>query len=167
MTKTFNFYTEKNNTSNGIFLANKPTNYSEILDNIIAADVIKKNKYLFNYDKAADNKFIDSLIYDSPIILTGGTLKASDDFTKAAIFLANYKKYKKNYTLPYILGKMYTLSDGTPIVFYDDEIQIGFDTYKYSSFSNLSFLNGLTTNKKKIIIDIYTKGISNIEINLL
>ena len=62
---------------------------------------------------------------------------------------------------------MYTLSDGTPIVFYDDEIQIGFDTYKYSDFSDLSFLNGITDNTKKIIINIYTTGAANININLL
>lgn len=162
MTKTFNFYTKNNSNSNKSTFS---TNYSKILDNIITADIIDKNDYLFtnkNYDK-----FIDSLISDDPIILTSSKLKASDEFTKAANFLANYKKYKKTYKLPYILGKMYTLSDGTPIIFYDDEIQIGFDTFKYSNFDDLSFLNNLTTNTKKIIINIYTNGATNININLL
>ena len=62
---------------------------------------------------------------------------------------------------------MYTLSDGTPIVFYDDEIQIGFDTYKYNDFLNFSFLDGITDNTKKIIINIYTTGAADININLL
>lgn len=164
MTKTFNFYTKNN--SNSIFRNNKSTNYSSILDNIIAADIIDKNKYLFNYN-SSDDDIIDSLIGNDPIILTGSTLKASDDFTKAATFLANYKKYKKSYKIPYTIGKMYTLSDGTPIIFYDDEIQIGFDTIKYSKFADLSFLNNLTTKTKKTIINIYTFGASNININLL
>lgn len=162
MTKTFNFYT-KNNNNNSIF-RNSNTNYSAILDDIITADIIDKNEYLF---KKHTDDYLDSLLTDEPIILTGGTLKASDEFTKAATFLANYKKYKKTYKLPFILGKMYTLSDGTPIIFYDDEIQIGFDTYKYYNFSDLSFLNNLTTNKKKIIINIFTTGTANIDINIL
>lgn len=155
MTKTFNFYTKNN--SNNTF-PKSSTNYSKILDNIIATDIIKKNSYLFNDD-------ID-LFDDTPIILTSSSLKASDKFTKAAKFLANYKKYKKTYKIPYILGEMYKLSDGTPVVFYDDEIQIGFDTYKYSDFTNISLLNNLTTTAKKIIINIYTTGTANININL-
>ena len=82
-------------------------------------------------------------------------------------FVYNYKKCKKISNIPYIFGKMYTLSDGTPIVFYDDEIQIGFDTYKYSDFTDLSFLNGLTDNTKKIIINIYATAGTKININLL
>lgn len=168
MTKTFNFYTKNNsNSNNSIFLGNKSTDYSSIIDNIIAADIAKKNSYLFNYNKSDDDDLIDALIGNDPIILSGSTLKASDDFTKATNFLANYKKYKKSYNLPYILGKMYTLSDGTPIVFYDDEIQIGFDIFKYNKFADLSFLNNLTTKTKKTIINIYTFGTSNININLL
>ena len=155
MTKTFNFYSKNNSNNSSIFLGNsKPTNYSSILDDIITTDIIKKNSYLFNYTKKNDDDLIDALIGNDPIILTGGTLKASDDFTKAATFLANYKKYKKTYKLPYIIGKLYTLSDGTPVIFYDDEIQIGFDTFKYSKFADFSFLNGLTTKTKKTIINI-------------
>lgn len=161
MTKTYNFYT-KNNNSNNFF--RKSTDYSTILDDIITDSLIKKNNYLFTTTK---DDYLDSLLDDSPIILSGSTLKASDEFTKAATFLANYKKNKKTYKLPYILGKMYTLLNGTPIIFYDDEIQIGFDTYKYSNFNDLSFLNGLTANTKKIIINIYTTGTANININLL
>lgn len=167
MTKTFNFYTKNNsnNSNKSIFLDN--TDYSSILDNIITADIIKKNSYLFDYNKKKNDDLIDALIGNDPIILTGSTLKASDEFTKAATFLANYKKYKKTYNLPYIIGKMYTLSDGTPIIFYDDEIQIGFDTIKYSKFNDLSFINGLTAPTKKTIINIYMFGTGNININLL
>ena len=161
MIKTYKFTTKKNNNTTFIPFNNisYEPNYSEIIDNIILSDIKKKNSYLFNIDNS------DSTTY---IPLSSSYLKADDKFIKAANFLANYKKNKKIYkTIPYILGKMYTLSDGTPIVFYDDEIQIGFDTYKYSDFSDLSFLNGITDNTKKIIINIYTTGADNININLL
>lgn len=142
MTKTYKFYTgnKKNNNIN-----NGSTNYSSILDNIIASDVIKKNSYLFD----TYNDYLDDLLTSKPL---------KDDnyeFIKAAKFLANYKK--NYYKLPkkYIYGKMYTLSDGTPIVFYDDEIQIGFDTYKYTDFGDTILLNTLPSKTKKIIINIY------------
>ena len=168
MTKTFNFYTKSNSNNSSIFLENtKPADYSAILDNIIATDVINSNKYLFDYKKKENDTLIDNLFGNKTIILKGSNLKASDDFTKAVLFLANYKKYKKTYKIPYIIGKMYTLFDGTRIVFYEDEIQIGFDTYKYSEFSDLSFLNNLTPKTKKTIINIYTTGAADININLL
>ena len=152
MIKTYKFTTKKNNNTTFIpfnTISYEP-NYSEIIDNIILADIKKKNSYLFTSD---------STTY---IPLSSSYLKADDKFIKAANFLANYKKNKKIYkTIPYELGKMYTLSDGTPIVFYDDEIQIGFDTFKYSDFSDLSFLNGISDNTKKAIINI------SININLL
>ena len=155
MTKTFNFYSKNNtnNSSESIFLDTKPTNYSKIIDNIITADIVKKNNYLFDYD---DDIYIPK---SNPIILTGGYLKDSK-FAKAAKFLANYKKnYKKYYKIPYEFGKMYTLSDGTRIVFYDDEIQIGSLFYKYNDFNDFDFLNTISEPTKKIII--------NITINLL
>ena len=163
MTKTFTFKTNKANNGT-IFSSNNKLNYepnySKIIDDIILADIKKKNDYLFETPT--------SKLYYSPIILNDSTLKDNKPSLANAIkFLANYKSYKKSYKLPYILGKMYTLSDGTPIVFYDDEIQIGFDTFKYSDFNNLSFLNGLTDNTKKIIINIYTNSAANININLL
>ena len=58
-----------------------------------------------------------------------------------------YKKYYK-------LNTMYTLADGTRIVFYDDEIQIGSLFYKYSDLNNLAFLNTISEPTKKIIINI-------------
>lgn len=161
MIKTFTFSTT-NNKNNNTFQFTGNTNYSKIIDAGITADLIKKNSYLFkNFKKNEDaNIFMTNLGYKP-------TSYIDDDFTKALKFIANYKKYKKTYTLPYILGKMYTLSDGTPIVFYDDEVQIGFDSYSYSDFYKPSFLNNLNANTKKIIINIYTNGIKDININLL
>ena len=87
MKKTFTFKKSNNNT----FLFPEYTttfkspkkNYSEILDDIIAADVIEDNKYLFkNYNIGTDPIYISS------------SLKGDDDFIKATKFLANYKKNK-------------------------------------------------------------------------
>lgn len=148
MTKTFSFTSKKNNNNNKFFLNTGYTNYSKAIDDIILADITKKNSYLFG-----DNNY-SYTIDDEPIILSG-KLNNNDEFIKAANFLANYKTYKKKYiTLPYELNKMYTLSDGTRIVFYDDEIQIGSLFYKYSDLNNLAFLNTIDEPTKKIIINI-------------
>jgi hypothetical protein len=158
MTATFKTNKTNNNNNNGFtFLLNNKLhyepNYSEILDDIILADIKKKNSYLF------DSK---------PISFDFSTLKEeTPSFLDAINFLTNYKKCKKISNIPFAFGKMYTLSDGTPIVFYDDEIQIGFDIYKYSDFTDLSFLNGLTDNTKKTIINIYAAAGTKININLL
>lgn len=158
-TYTFGKNNKNNKSFSFPFCASSKPNYSKILDDIIITDVIEKNDYLF---KPSTKKIEDAIIFDSLI----GKNKNSI-LSNAIKFLANYKNYKKSYTIPYIYGKMYTLADGTPIVFYDDEIQIGFDSYKYSDFSDLSFLKALDTNTKKIIINIYTYGATNIDINIL
>lgn len=161
MIKTFN-YSKKNNSNNYTFLGKtNGTNYSKILDDIILTDIVKKNSYLFKNYK--DDYLDDILINAKPT----NEPKFDSDFIKAANFLTNYKKLKKSYTIPFKLNTTYTLADGTPIIFYDDEIQIGFDVYKYSTFSDLSFLNSLNKNTKDIIINIYTKGATNININIL
>ena len=165
MTKTFTFGKTSNNIkSNYSFLANpSSTNYSKILDDIILTDIIDKNQYLFknlNTKNEDADYFLSKTSGD--IILTGGP-KLYD----AGKFLTNYKLYTKKYKLPYIIGKCYTLSDGTPIVFYENNIQIGYDFFDYEDFGNISFLNSLAENKKKTIIDIYIKGAKNININIL
>ena len=166
MTKTFTFKT-KNNNGFTFPSNNCDTDYSKILDNIIAADVINKNKYLFDTEipTLSDADLFTSLIDEKPIILNGSNLKNDNEFIKAANFLANYKTYKKTYNIPYILGKMYKLVDGTPIIFYDDEIQIGFDVFKYSDFGSIDFINAITPSAKKTIIDIYTNA-KNLTINI-
>lgn len=160
MTTTFTFG-KINNKKNNTFQFNNSTNYSKIIDAGIAADIIKKNGYLFN--NLADAYLDDILINAKP------TKKPSydSDFMKAVNFITNYKKLKNIYTIPFKLNTTYTLSDGTPIIFYDDEVQIGFDVYKYNSFNNYSFLNGLTKKTKDIIINIYASAGTNIDINIL
>lgn len=153
---------KKNNSKKSInfFPTSSKPDYSKILDDIILSDVIKKESYLFDaIDKKADADYFMSKT--TPIITFGDS-----ELDKATKFLANYGKYNTEYKLPYIIGKCYTLSDGTPIVFYENNIQIGYDFYDYNDFLSAKFLNTLTPKKKKIIIDIYAKAGTTININL-
>jgi len=152
-------YTFNNNTSNNSFLGTTTTNYSKILDDLIASDIIEKNSYLKKYiTPNTDDDFIHCMMKDSAkkhpnIIIDGIALKDNNKFIKAANFLANYKKYYTKYN--FIIGKTYKLFDGSYIIFYDDEFQIGCDTYQYDDFKDIIFLNNLPTAKKNIIINIY------------
>lgn len=155
-----------NNTSNNNTF--RKANYSKILDNIIATNIAKCNPYLTNF-KNNDDDLITAIIDDSKkkhcSIFSSCILKDDDEFIKAANFLANYKKKSKApKNLPFIFGKTYKLIDGTPICFYEDEIQIDMDLYSYDDFSSIKFLKGLSSNKKNIIINIYNAG--NITINI-
>ena len=149
----------KKNNGNKFFHTSSKPNYSKVIDDIILADLIDKNSYLFNNN--TKNDYLDDLI------LNAKPTKYNDTLLDAATkFLANYKKPKKSYILPFKLNTIYTLTDGTPIIFFDDEIQIGHDSYSYSDFANTSFINSLAPSKKKIIIDIFTKGGEDINITL-
>lgn len=152
---TTNTFGKKNNNKNTFFISSKP-NYSKILDNIIASDIIKKNDYLF---KTAKNDYLDDLLFNA---------KPTKDIEleKAINFLANYKTMKSIYTLPFKLNTLYYLPDKTPIIFFDDEIQIGHDSYGYNDFTNYAYISKLAPSKKKIIIDIYNASGISININL-
>ncbi len=152
--KTYTFTT--NNNSN---IYNNGTDYSKMLDNIILDTMMKNNEYLFkNTKKESEDKLIDAMFDDlgSTYTFTCKSLK-DDKFIKACDFLANYGKDKSTFNIPYELNKLYRLADGTPIIFYDDEIQIGTDTFKYYMFDNSDFISTLKPEMKKIIININIK----------
>lgn len=153
-------FTLNNNTNKSTFPITSTTNYSKILDDIIATDIINKNSYLKKYTSAGtiDDDFIDCMMKDSAkkhnsIFIKGFALKDDNKFIDAANFLANYKKNK--ILSKFTIGETYKLNDGTPIIFYDDEIQIGFDLYTYDDFKDIIFLKKLPTTAKNIIINIY------------
>lgn len=145
--KTYTFNAnECNNTNNFInSFFRTTTDYSAILDDIITDDIVKKNSYLFGASTSVNITNSNNNSFDPK------------EFAKAVEFLANYNKPKNNKKLNIIIGETYFLMDGTPIIFYDDEIQIGFDTFKYSDFAMSSLIENLKPSTKKIIIDIYTK----------
>lgn len=147
---TFKF--DNNSNNNNTFLGKSP-NYSEILDSIIATNIMDTNTYL---KKTKEDSFIDAIIADSKKknnCTISSLLKEDDYLTKAANYLAKYKKPNPKFN--FTTGKIYKLIDGTPIAFYDDEIQIGLDLYSYSDFNNIIFLKKLPSATKKIIINLF------------
>ena len=162
MITTYTFGKKNNNKKSfNFFHTSSKPNYSKVLDDIILTDIINKNDYLFDALKKKEDA--DYFMSKTTPTITFG----NSDLYKATKFLANYGKYSTEYKLPYTIGKCYTLSDGTPIVFYENNIQIGYDFYDYNDFLSAKFLNTLSSNKKKIIIDIYISGAKNIDINIL
>ena len=169
---TFNIKNNKSNTTTF------RTNNHKSLDDIIAADIIKEAKSLFkttsptlnilgkkyytNNTYLIDDDYIDDLYRScggdgnkkvTAIILNRSGLK-DNKFINAANFLANYKSNK---THKFALNTLYYTTDNIPVIFYDDEIQIGYETFSYDAFSNIDFLNSLAPKTKKVIIEINIK----------
>ena len=139
-------------TDNNIKNTNNGNIYSQILDDIILSTVKKNNSYLFNTKKEDDN-LIDAMFneLDHTYIYKRDSL-----FAEACKILANYGK-KKSTMKGIKLGKIYRLENGLPIIFYNDEIQIGTDIYSYSDFSDYNFISSLSPEIKKTIININIK----------
>lgn len=79
-----------------------------------------------------------------------------DDFASACAFLATYNPHKYTFDT----GKDeydFELPDGTPVRFFDDEIQIGYDLIPLTHFTNTKYFDMFTPENKKIIIDIAVK----------
>lgn len=131
--------------------------YSKILDSIIADTLMKNNKYMFKDTKKKEEDALIDALFDDIKKCKDTSLKGDIEFAKACAFLANYGKDKKSYTIPYKLNTLYRLLDGTPVIFYDDEIQIGTELYEYADFDNLDFINSLKPEMKKLIINIKIK----------
>ena len=157
--KTYTFSLGNTNIKNNSF-RNNGTNYSKILDDLIHADIMEKNYYLHNGNyKTTGDKYLDKMIgLNENKIIIGNGLKDADAFAKASKFLANYGKNSKT-TIPYEYGKVYELADGTPIIFFDDSIQIGFDLYYFKDFGDKYYLNTIKPSLKETIISIYTNGL--------
>lgn len=127
------------------------TDYSKTLDDLIAANIIDSNPYLKKFlKKKEDDEFIDNMMAKSKSKIDCTEI---DKFIKAANFLSNYKKPspKKAY---FEIGKLYKIGS-TPIIFFDDEIQIGLDLYSYDDFKKKTFIDSLPDTTKKIIINIF------------
>ena len=139
-------------TDNNIKNANNGNIYSQILDDIILSTVKKNNSYLFN-TKKKDDDLIDAMFkeLDHTYIYKRDSL-----FAEACKILANYGK-KKSIMKDIKLGKIYRLENGLPIIFYNDEIQIGTDIYSYSDFNDYDFISSLSPEVKKTIININIK----------
>ena len=148
--------------NNSIFTTKKSTfrdftDYSALLDDIIADNIIATNPYL---KKAKDNALIDAMTNEIDNKYTFGSLKEGDILILAANYIASLGKTK----LPYTLGHTYFFG-GLPIIFHLDSIEINGEEYFYDDFSDLSKLI-LPKKTKNTIIDIYTKGNTKINIHI-
>lgn len=143
-------------TDNNIKNANNGNIYSKILDDIIFSTVKKNNSYLFNTKKKDDDDLIDAMFGELEHTYIYEPLKGDTLFAKACDILANYGK-KKDTIKGIKLGKIYRLESGLPIIFYNNEIQIGTDLYSYSDFSDYNFISSLSPEIKQTIININIK----------
>lgn len=138
-----------NNSNNGSFFNN---NASKSLDDLILSNMIKMNPYLDKKnDSTLDAMFKDAgLFTDDHIIIpnrnNSSLLKDNFDteFIKAANFLSRYTPKKK-----------YTLYDGTPIEFFEDEIQIGYDLIPLYKLNTPKYYSTFTPEIKNTIINIF------------
>lgn len=120
---------------------NNKSNFSKILDNIILSDIINQNSFLKkNKQKKNIIKFTD-------------TPKYTMDIFEALGILSNYSKKNETKIDKGILQYI----NNIPVIFYDDEIQIGFDIYSYDDLDNINFINSLTPKAKEDIIKISIK----------
>lgn len=147
--KTYKF---KNiNNTESTFHNTSSINYSKILDDLIYADIMEKNYYLDENPttiKTTGDKYLDKMIGI-------GNTGLKDNFTSAITYIKSFKTKKPAFEY----GKIYKLHDGTPIIFFEDSIQIGFKLYYYNDFDNYDFLSTITPELKKTIITIYIDGL--------
>lgn len=148
---TFNITSTNNSKKTNSFAKYAKPDYSKILDNLILDNLTKTNEYLtkITATKAVENVF--------------KSIKTKPSLNAYTAYLANIIKSKNSF--PFKFGKKYITNNGTIIIFYDDEIQIGTDVYAYDELLDTLFINKLTEPKKKIIIDIFVPG-NNISINI-
>lgn len=137
-TYTIKINNNNNNYSNGSFF----TNASKNLDNLILSNLRKMNPYL-NTDSTLDAMLDEAgFIYrDNGYLLKGNF---DSEFAKAAKFLADYTPKKKC-----------IIFDNTPIGFFEDEIQIGYDLIPLSNLRDTRYYTTFTPEIKKTIINIY------------
>ena len=154
----------KNNPSTFCAPKYKSTDYSKVLDDLIAADIKEKNPWLYGYNTSStyNNSGNNTTIK----IKLNGFDKPSDDLETA--FLFGGKKYYftdafsflKNlaFKCPFKKNTTYKLSNGDYIEITDDYIHINEKMYFFNLMDNDFFYN-LGADMKKTIATIYVDGL--------
>ena len=148
--KRYTIKINKNNNSNGSIFFN---NASKNLDDLIFSNLKKMNPYInTGSDRTLDAMFDEAgFNLDDHIIIPNRNYSSilkndfGNEFIKAAKFLSTYTPTKKTYTL----------FDGTPIGFFEDEIQIGYDLIPLYKLSSPKYYSTFTPKTKNIIINIF------------
>ena len=155
-----------NKTNNGCPFfnkCNKSTDYSKMLDDLIAADIKEKNPWLYGYDTyTTKNPGTINIKFTSP------DTKSFDDLENAFIYGGKTYYYNSAYNFLKNLGTCincpfkkdikYKLSDGTYIKITDDYIHINDEMYFFNLMDDAFFLN-LPPKEKKTICTIYTDSL--------
>ena len=160
-------YTFNLNNNPSTFYAPKynSTDYSKILDDLIAADIKDKNPWLYTTNKCTttcpfSNKCnsnikikINGINDDLETAFIYGNKFTNDDYNKAFNFLANLC-----YDCPFKKNTTYKLSSGDYIEITDDYIHINEKMYFFNLMDNDFFYN-LSSKMKKTIAIIYIDGL--------
>lgn len=144
---TFDFNSKKNNYS----FRNK-SNASKILDDFILSG-ISKTRTSGIIDPDYDETIIIPRKKNININININKKKPTLDYTRYSDFLKAmnfFSNYNNEDTYDFLLD------DGTPVKFFDDEIQIGYDLIPRTRMTE-SFFKTLPSKTKKDIINIYLK----------
>lgn len=159
-------YTFKiNNNPSTFYCPNyKSTDYSKVLDDLIAADIKDKNPWLYGYSSNTINtssnpkikitlKNNDSFDSLEEAFIFGGKKSYKFSFDDACKFLAGL-----SFNCPFEKNKTYKLSNGDYIEITDDYIHINDQMYFFNLMDNNFFYN-LSNSMKKTIATIYVDGL--------
>ena len=149
----------KNNPNTFYAPKYKSTDYSKVLDDLIAADIKEKNPWLYGNDTITTSgnikikinntdKYYDDL--ESTFLFGGNTTIKMNDAYNFLLNLANDCPFKKNTT--------YKLSNGDYIEITDDYIHINEKMYFFNLMDDDFFYN-LSKKMKKTIATIYVDGL--------
>lgn len=156
---TFTFKINKNGNS-----SNNTANTSSYIGSIIRTNLKKAMPSLFGESKKTI--VIDDIMYDTIDIMPKKHKKIDIDITikknkknrkprtsgNKFIEFANAIKFLSDMDPSYMDTADFYTSDGIPVKFFGDEIQIGYDLIPLRKSS--SYYNGLSSKTKKDIIDI-------------
>ena len=144
-----------NKNNNNFSFRNLFSNPSKDLDDLILSNMKKMNPYI-NINTGKKDLTLDAMFRDAGfdtddriIIPNSYSYRLENDididFIKAAAFLSSYTPTKKSYIL----------FDGTPIGFFEDEIQIGNTLIPLNYLTNKKYYTSFTPEIKKTIINIF------------
>jgi hypothetical protein len=156
-------FTIKNNPTTYYTPSYKSTDYSKVLDDIIAADIKDKNPWLFG---TATTPCTDCPLNCNNKIKININTKKNDPLED--VFAWGNKNYSYNtafnflanlaYECPFKKNTQYKLSTGDYITITDDYIHINDQVYFFNLMDSDFFYN-LSANMKKTIATIYVDGL--------
>lgn len=160
-------FTIKNNPSTYYTPSYKSTDYSKVLDDLIAADIKDKNPWLFGTTTTTTTPCTNCpLNCNNKIKIKFNN--SFDDLEEAFIFGNKKKTIKLNdaynfllnltYNCPFKKNTTYKLSSGDYIEVTDDYIHINDEMYFFNLMDGNFFYN-LSNNMKKTIATIYVDGL--------